>query len=118
MAEIIHGKFGMKDALKARKREIRKEATDRFFEETERRLLLEYVTLTVTYKEDGSVTDELIEKITGPAHHAGSGFGKRDMGWVFPKQDIETINALVTRLQTIAGVSIDINVTDADGNPN
>jgi hypothetical protein len=118
MAEIIHGKFGMKDALKARKREIRKEATDRFFEETERRLLLEYVTLTVTYKEDGSVTDELIEEVTGPPNHAGSGFGKRDMGWVFPKEDIKTINAWVPKLQALTGVSIDINVTDADGNPN
>ena len=105
MGKIIYGKFGHGNEKSA-------------FEDVERKSLFDYVTVTATYQEHGSVTDEMIEKITGPPNHSRSGFGKRDMGWVFPKQDIETINALVTRLQTIAGVSIDINVTDADGNPN
>jgi hypothetical protein len=109
MGKILNGKFGRKPE---------KSATDRFFEETERRLLLDYVTLTVTYKENGSMTDEVIEEITGPPNHSGSGFEKRDMGWVFPKEDMKKVNVLVTKLQALTGISIDINLTDADGNPN
>lgn len=99
MGEIIYGKFG----------HAHKESEPRDHE---------YVTLTVTYKENGSVTDEVIEKITGPPNHCGSGFGKRDMGWVFPKENMQKINDWVKELQTITGISIDINLTDADGNPN
>ena len=76
-----------------------------------------YITLTVVYKENGSMTDEVIEKVTGPPNFCGSGFGKRDMGWTFPKEDMKKVNVLVTKLQALTGISIDINLTDADGNP-
>ena len=99
MGEIIYGKFG------------------HAYEESKQRDH-EYITLTVTYKEAGSVTDELIEKITGPPNHAGSGMGERDMGWVFPEEDMQKINTLVKELRTIPGVNVQIESTDADGNPN
>ena len=98
MAEIIHGKFGHEPQAP--------EPRDH-----------EFVTLTVTYEERGLMTDEMIEKITGPAHHSGSGFGKRDMGWVFPKENMETINTWIPKLQALTGIHINISLTDADGNP-
>jgi hypothetical protein len=104
VGKIIYGKFGHGNEKSA-------------FEDVERKSLFDYVTVTATYQEHGSVTDEMIEKITGPPNHSRSGFGKRDMGWVFPK-DNTNIDVLVTKLQTIAGVSIEINLTDVDGNLN
>jgi hypothetical protein len=109
MGKTIYGKFG----------------SERTPQEPEQRDH-ECITLTVTYQESGSghpgiVMDTYIEDaVGGPPDHCGSGFGKRDMGWVFPKKDIEKINTLVQKVRAIpiSGINIEINLTDADGNPN
>jgi hypothetical protein len=86
----------------------------------------ECIAITVTYRESasghpGSVMDAYIEDAMGePPDYCGSGFGKRDMGWVFPKEDINQVNVLVKKVRAIpvSGIDVEINLTDADGNPN
>ena len=108
MGKTLYGKFG----------------SERIPQEPEQRDH-ECITLTVTYDESavpyGVDMDAYIEEaMESPPDHCGSGFGKRDMGWVFPKKDIDKINTLVqkVRMIPISGINIEINLTDADGNPN
>ena len=108
MGKTLYGKFG----------------SERIPQEPEQRDH-ECITLTVTYDESavpsGVDMDAYIEEaMESPPDHCGSVFGKRDMGCVFPKKDIEKINTLVqkVRMIPISGINIEINLTDADGNPN
>ena len=108
MGKTLYGKFG----------------SERIPQEPEQRDH-ECITLTVTYDESavpsGVDIDAYIEEaMEAPPDHCGSGFGKRDMGWVFPKEDMNSVNVLVqkVRMIPISGINIEINLTDADGNPN
>ena len=108
MGKTLYGKFG----------------SERIPQEPEQRDH-ECITLTVTYDESavpsGVDMDAYIEEaMESPPDHCGSGFGKRDMGWVFPKEDMNSVNVLVQKVRAIPvpGIDVEINLTDADGNPN
>ena len=111
MGKTLYGKFGS-------------ERTPKKPEKPEQRDH-ECITLTVTYDESavpsGVDMDAYIEEaMESPPDYCGSGFGKRDMGWVFPKEDMNSVNVLIQKVRAIPvpGIDVEINLTDADGNPN